>query len=381
MKRFSWILLSLLLLFLFAACGETPANIDKTTEEETLPAKTYPETLKAPADLRQTVLDYMYSMSQVKWIARNDMHFTSKNLEYTAGETYVGLPYNVWIVGTKEGYERYIDENGVYMGPDEWSTAPGVHCSSAVRSSWLTVANSSTFSLTVNMLPASGTGILPVGEYDWSDAKSDTSLITAKNPPEVMYAAYAQLQKGDAIVTAWSTTGHARMAVKQPVPVLDADGKIDGDKTKLTVIEQTSSFSTAVDYNTTWRVNREIKFKKLYEDNYIPVTVEELVQNKAEDATFTITGAASPAKITEVTMLKGLVKSNYRMISVTAEITDENGNVVLGGTGYPYDTEYVLTEMGADFKVASLPAGRYRYQVRALVGFGEAILLDYTFTK
>ncbi|MBE6563755.1 MAG: hypothetical protein E7655_00550 [Ruminococcaceae bacterium] len=387
-KTLASLFAALLLAAAFTACSPTQAPVEGSSVPETtlpaepaLPVYAEPESLKAPADIRQTAVDYMYAMSQVKWRPSEEMEFTYINLTYKPRNTYYGLPYNCWLDGTLEGFARYIGEGDLYTGPAGWSTAPGNHCTSSIKSAWMTVSNSISFTVSINMLPESGTGILPVGDYDWKDSQLYTKNLMAKNSIETMCAAYNQLKKGDVVLSTWGDTGHALMLMKDPTVVASQSGKINSARSFLTTIEQTNALDTTVDINTTWKVNKQYSFDELYKNNYIPITIQEFKDNAAEDATFTISGQTKPENLPNATMLKGTVKSNYRMIQIDVTVTDENGNVVLSGTDYPYDTTYILTSMGMDFNVKDLPAGTYTYKVVAKVGFGDAVVTSCTFTK
>lgn len=337
--------------------------------------------LKAPEDIRQAAVDYMYAMSQVKWKPETEMDFSSISIKYSPRETYYGLPYNVWIDGNLEGFERYIDDRGVYAGPSTWSTAPGNHCTSSIKSAWLTVSNSISFTVSINMLPDSGTGILAVGEYDWTSADKHTSNIIEKNSADIIYEAYALAKKGDAILSAWGDTGHARMLAEDATVVRYANGKINPTRSFFTTHEQTNAFDSTSSVKTTWKVNKIYTFEAVYKKNYIPITIEEFVNGKAEDATFALSGYTKENNIAETTMLKGTIKSNYRINKVDVSVTDESGKTVISGTGYPYKEMYILTSMNLDFNIKALPAGTYTYKITASVGFGTASLLEYKFTK
>ncbi len=386
----------LVLLLFFCSCGreaslpetETVSGDEETASQaETLPVYSVgrgAKTVSPPLDLRQAAVDAMYEMAGVVWSPASDMDLSVKNsydLIYKKGTTYSGLPYNSWTVSNAEWFSSLVS-GGVYNGPFGIREAPGVHCSSAVRSAWQDISNSISFTLTIDMLPDSGTGVLAVGEYARTGAGADTGKIMAQNTAETIYSAYALAKKGDAVLSVWTKTGHVRMLSADPATVRSASGRIDPARSIMTLVEQTNSFSGSSPVETTWRVDKQYAFKDLYKGNYIPVTVPELASGKAGDAVISLTGEATPSSIGGATMLKGMIKANYRLKWVEATVKNEEGKTLLGGKVFPENaTDYILSDAGFDFRVTDLPAGRYVYTVSAKVGFGEVTLVSFAFEK
>jgi len=107
-------------------------------------------------------------------------------------------------------------------------------CADAVSWAWSKVANSHTFTMTQNM--TAQRGCLPVGEYKTAaDTYKKTRDIVKDNGEAVMFAAYACLQKADAVVT-YNGSGHAMMI--SCVQVVENDGTIDPEKSYVLVHEQ-----------------------------------------------------------------------------------------------------------------------------------------------
>ena len=228
-------------------------------------------------ELRKQVLDYMRSMSEIEWIAEEDVDLSviRKPLYYTKGEKYYGTIYNTNEGVDLETFAKHVVD-GVFKGPFTKKECPGNHCTSTILISWRKFGDKNTAHWTVDMMPQCKTGILPLGNFSWNDDDTRTIDMVERTDADTLYEAFALMQEADAILYCFGPTGHARMIVENHV-IRDENGKINGDESYIISIEQTSSFDKIAKeekgINTTWYVDHKYTYSTLREKNYVPVTV------------------------------------------------------------------------------------------------------------
>lgn len=340
--------------------------------------------------LRQEVVDYMYSMSQVKWVPSTTFTLQNGNLynlTFHEGMTYYGLPYSSTRVAQLEEFESYI-ENGIYVGPTDVKIAPGNHCTSSIFGSWARIGNSVTASWTQNMLPSEGKGVLPVGSYDWKGYNIEKNIdpltkdIVEATGKEAMFEAYSLLKPGDAVLRRDADWGHARLVSKDTVVERNSDGTINGDKSYIITIEQTNQFDKTSPNRTTYWVNHKYTFNQLYSTGYIPVTCAELITGMVEKPEIKVTPKLTSSSI--LNNFTGSVTSNYDIFCVKVEIRDGNKNIVYSETKYPITTtrNFSLTNFEEVKTVISgLKSGKYTCTISALIK-GDYVDVDtIEFTK
>jgi len=355
--------------------GNTTTNNSETKfEQKPIP----PENINP----RDYVVDYMVKMSQIKWTPKTtiDLSAIQKSLIYTKGKTYYGIIYstdNVMI--NYDGFIYYLDENGTFTGPTQKKLVPGNHCSSAIRLAYSQISPTVSFSWTGNMLPNKKTGTIPVGTYKFESNITTTDEIFEQNNLQTMLDSYALLKKGDAILTCWGSTGHARMIVENHVEYF-SNGRVNSDKSYVITIEQTSSFDSTSKNKTTWYVNHKYKYVDLLNTKYIPLTIKEL----AEDYEVTLKGnGLTSAKTITSGYINGSIRSTTVIRSATVKITDTATGTVVAEKTLENKTA-TLSELTFDKmempEIKTLTTGRYFCEISAETPYGSSTVSAYYFS-
>lgn len=365
---------------------------------------------------RDKVVQTMYDMAMVEWkVSQTLYHDCTCSLNachgaYTAGMTYVGLPYN-HKGGNLERLEYCKDENDV-MYPwvyeqgafDGFDIYVGNDCSTAILHSWWTVSNSVDFMRTRFQMPnyrGMELGIVPVGDWAW-----DEELDTYKSLPyieasgeQAVYESYAEMRKGDVIFyNPQDVGGHTKMAATDPVVVRYQDGTINPELSYILTHEQGVGEVHDPETNsiTTWGTNTKMTFASLYVHEALPVTCKELLTEETVPATatmeMTLDGKAG--------MFTGFIKTSYYLDSVDLLVTDGAGNVafekrMFPSTGKYYDAgsndtlirnyidEYDMAHFATALQQASFEKGEsYTYTVTANLATGDCIVVkEGSFTQ
>jgi hypothetical protein len=230
---------------------------------------------KTVKELRKEAVAYMREMSDIKWTPEEtvDLSVIRKPLVYNKGETYYGVIYNTEKGVDLEKFASHV-EDGVYKGPYTKKEIPGNHCTSAILITWRKLGDTTTAGWTANMMPQCKTGILALGDYIWKDEDKTTIEMVERTDRNTVLEAYALMQEGDAILYCFGPTGYARMIVENHV-VRDENGKINAEESYIITIEQTSSFDKIAKdgRNTTWYVDHQYSYERIYDANYVPITV------------------------------------------------------------------------------------------------------------
>lgn len=389
---------------LLCACGQQP-------EEQQPPQIQQQENdARILAQRRDIVESYMRGMTSILWRAQEDILYTvesnvapedapeSSLVSIKAGQLYQGMPYS-YAGGTQESFLEFAgepDDKGIYTvsgltweaisGNSANGARIGNDCSGAIMQAWSQVGNSFLFSTTKNMV--ADRGFISVGSYN-SDSKENknTKAVCQKNGTEVMFLAYSQLQKADAIVK-YTGSGHARMIVEVQT-VYNADGSIDGRKSFVTVLEQTRSRVTSTNdakrrrydvalgeyVNLIGGVDAEYSFLELFQGGYLPVTIKEL-QNSKEPAQPTVRDSLDNPGAE--TLFSGRLSSNWIIDAVTVTVLTPEGQVVQSATvsadrgnrsgkSYIFDMVKFETDKPATIRgyvdLSLLPPGTYRCKV------------------
>ena len=216
------------------------------------------------AAIRAEVVAYMRSMATIRWTPTADITFYDPDfgVMFKAGQTYYGVPYSQKVRnGSYELFSSYVDSNGVYTGPTGSSSYVGSDCSSAVSMAWRVFDPTCSLVGTNYRYPGRGK-IVKVGEYNFTSS-TQTSTVISDNGQDVMYAAYACLQPGDAVVYYNPSSGHVRMV-----------SAVDVENQCIYVIEQAGAteYGRPIAGDSTWWVDRKITFASLYRNCYIPVS-------------------------------------------------------------------------------------------------------------
>lgn len=403
MRRIFCILLAFALALGLAACTQTPDTESDPTlspEEQIL------------ADRRDVVEQYMRRNASVIWRAKEDMSYEIEGKVYKIQEgcLYQGVPYT-YAGGTIDAFLEFADspdEKGIYtvsgLEPEALSNGGetariGNDCSSAVILAWSQIGASVTGIRTRQMTPKNG--FIPVGDYKVdmeSDTNTNTKAVVLENGRETIYNAYAQTQKGDCLVY-FSGLGHAIMVVSVDV-VYGADGKIDGDKSSVTILEQTrnnvKSNKTYYDeslgetVHVIGGVDVRRTFDYLAKEGYLPVTCKELI-DPAPVAEPVVTD--SETVFNKDTILAGSISSNWFIDAATLTITNSEGDVVQKATAsctrYNKYVSFELQKFVADtpssvlgsIDITALTAGNYHCTLVCRLTTGEEFTVrDFDFT-
>lgn len=239
------------------------------------------ETIISP---RKTVVDYMYAMANVVWTPSQDIDYSgpdaanSSSLIYKTGMIYLGMPYN----NAKRSLEEFmgaLNSGNVYASCDiGWNTAPGNSCSTSIEWAWKQVSSTVEYNYTIDMLPTAGTGVVAVGDVDWStyDGWNTLTSVCYVEDLRVIYEAYAATLPGDAMVRYINTGGHALMVTKETVVAYDSYGNINPDASYVYLTDQNNRLHTRRGYSSSWELDRQVSFRQMLNEGYLPVTVAEL---------------------------------------------------------------------------------------------------------
>ncbi len=301
--------------------------------------------------LRDRVVEEMHAMATVRWQPSQTLYHDctcSLNVchgAYTAGITYVGLPYN-HKGGNVERLQYCQDENGilkdwVYDLPsfDGFDSYVGNDCSTAVLHAWWTVSNSVDFLRTRFQNPAyrgAELGVIPVGDWAYEEYLGtyySKPYIEASGETAV-YESYALMHKGDVIFyNPEDVGGHTKMVVSEPVVVRYLDGSINPEQSYVLTSEQGVGevFDQEANTITTWAMNTKMTFASLLFHEALPITCEELLTGEMETPQASVENDAQG----KLGMFTGTVRSNYYMNRVQLTITDAQGAVVLDKVMFP----------------------------------------------
>lgn len=445
MRLFAFILVMLLILGLIGCTpdatqttgsAETAGTDEESTQEGKTEESTEGETLSPEeqilAERRDTVVEYMRKMLTVLWRAEKDMDYqlhSGMRMPIKAGCIYSGLPYTNGC-GTMESFLAYAsapDKKGVYtisaesadvvkgaLGGNSATLGKlGNDCSAAVFVAWAQIGASITSSNPEYMCEKYG--LIKVGEYETkfitdsrgAELLDDTQMMCMDNGKDVMNAAYAKLQKGDAVVTNPQSGDHVMMVVDVKV-VYDKNEKIDGKKSFITVIDQSRTDQA----NGKWVENAElgekvyvigqtehgITFQSLYDKGYLPYTCKELIDPSPVPEPYV---NDSETEYGFDKLLIGTFTSNWAIDRVKLTIKDNTGKVVQEATATSArgsweisdrerQREFNLQQLVADEPSAlsgkvdpnALAAGSYHCEVVCrLMNGQEFVVRDFDFTK
>ena len=314
---------------------------------------------------REAVVAFFNYAKTACWTPNTTITFT-KNSSGSSdvmekGIVYGGLPY----VGLGSGsIYRLMD----YMDPktgvvnlgnavdkdhpyDGWKTF-GNQCSIGAYWGWGRVMNSAKYTWTQNIAAHNNfvmLGNLQVRDKDGNlipiqEAKRNWSSNTASKPnnygtdecikdndEQVLFEAYALLQKGDGLVY-YTTAGHVVMATCKAEVVRNTDGTIDGEKSWITLTDQAQTWYEDTNdqgdrYTYKGGVNVKYTFYQLKKGNYVPFTFKEFTGEDPFEATeckFSYTGE----NIVVSSLWGSSVTANYGISDIYAIVYDNDGNEV-----------------------------------------------------
>ena len=380
--------------------------------------------------LRDKVVAYMETMANYAWQPEETFLVlnpsssgvgSSVTALFEKGKTYYGLPY---VNDNLNQYESFVEhfktENGVnyFTDPENKITPltgsyfiydhdtyyltdaqkeaafqnylnmPGNDCITALLLSWNSVLNNrddiQNMISTYSVIPGHDTGVIPVGDYEYSYEKYgyDTPSMVNATGETRMYAAYAKLQKGDGLITLNTSTNvrHARLVVK-----------VDVNAQTVTTREQATTHITGRNDNYTTMPEKTYTFKQLFDTAYLPITIPELTTGNS-DTEFTYATDLDLVNTLPDKKLSGTVMSNRQIIYVRVIVNDENGNEIYNAksflpiSGYSFHArEYDLSTF--DLGGLTLTSGN-KYSISILTKVSGLktlesevpLLTDYSFT-
>ncbi len=210
--------------------------------------------------LRSTIVSYMRSMATIKWTPKTTMNYwTQDGRQWYAGTTYTGIPYTQYGRYTNlETFKSYLNSSNVYTGPSSYSDYRGNDCSSAVAYAWRSVDSSYPVQSTYYMMPSTNDANKVVKVGSWTDTGNSDSSCTSTGRTK-MYAAYDQLQPGDAVN---DSTSHIRLVVS-----------VNKAEQTVKCIEQSSYKSGST---TSWKVDVNYTYANLFDNGYVPIRLKML---------------------------------------------------------------------------------------------------------
>ena len=381
------------------------------------------------AERREKVVSYMQNMVTLLWRAEKDVDYqlaSGYDMQIKAGRIYSGLPYTN-ACGSVESFIEGAgepDAKGIYTIPGDMynlvngtslEATMGNDCSAAVFLAYAQIGASVTSSAPQCMYD--DYGFVKVGEYkirtflnDFGNPRLDFTIeICEENGKDVMYEAYAKLQKGDMVTHILKSGNHVAMIAEVQVAYGD-DGKIHETKSRVKVIDQTrtnqvneSSYMDDELGENVYRIGKTAHtwtFKDLYTNGYLPYTCKELID--PSPLPMAVVNDTETEHSLE-TLFTGTISSNWAIDMVTLTIKDNTDKVVQevtgrslrgswnieGGVGEKqreFDLQRFVTDAPDTFvgaaDPAKLPAGDYRCTVTCrLMGGQEFVVRDFKFSK
>lgn len=362
MKKFLCSILALLCLLSMAACGEskketTPAaqvklsgygyeSPDGYSEVKNklswdainaIPLKREDMTEK---ELRQVCVDMHRLSREFVWISNAELRYLALT-EYDFlkdGTVYAGFPYTKQGTGNVYRVMDYMDPETGVVDIATVGEQPGLFgnmCSCSAWWGWARVVNSVEYMYSKHATAANG--CLPVGSYvcdetrETYDSTYGTGTIIQNNGEEVMFESYAQVKMADGLVCN-QPGSHVVMASANAQVVRDSDGKINPDKSSVTIIDQTAKRVDGANqagdaFSTTGNVDKTWTFTYLVEHGYIPFTFAEFKGTDPVEKT-EVSFSHQGDTITKEQLFASKVTCNYALSDVYVIVTDSKGNEV-----------------------------------------------------
>ena len=348
-------IVAVVLLVVLSACGNNMKLTAQTTEDgsailQNIYAPLTWEKIKAipvanddmtEQELRQICLDAFRLQLTFGWTPNIETYYHNSMHEKTfyPGEVYGGIPYNSRSFGNIYKWMYFYDEQtGVLDLSGGEATLAKIcnQCTGGTLTGWSRVVNTADYYGTNEM--THNAGCLRVGPYTYSDTimgfgQRDTYTICADNGALTMWESYAMLKPADGIVmySNYENNGHVCMVASVEVVRFD-DGKINGQESFITYMDQWAVYSSAVQengqpYEIQGRVDYKKSFQQVYDDGYLPFTFAELnKQDPVEKAEASITAGDDSVKLSELTLAQ--IDCNYIMSDITVSVTDAQGKEV-----------------------------------------------------
>lgn len=284
--------------------------------------------------VRAKAVETMRRMATVEWTPDRTLDYYCScagkvhRQIFPAGVTQHGIPYT----HTMKSLESFLDcftEDGKLKphiksdGYDGFDLYLGCDCSGAVYWAWNSVSDSVNFMWTADEMRCNGNGVKSVGGY--KTGNPDSRKVMAEYTTNEFAEFWAQMHMGDAVVAVSKGINHTRLASHSSVVYRDDDGDIDKLYSHVVTIEQGDGllYNPQKQASRSWLVDYEYNFDRLRRDGYIPITIDVFEEGKIPDAHVTHVCGEGMDAITN-----GTVESNFRIVSTTATVYDENGETV-----------------------------------------------------
>ncbi len=339
---------------------------------------------------RDQVVDYREKDVSVLWRSDRDFVYAlstsdlppeertgSKIVKIYKDRIYRGVIYSYAAgdIGTFLDYSAGQDENGIHtisgLTWQDVSTAGGSatrvarignDCGASIQLAYGSIGHNRSICGITKMSPVHG--YYHVGKFDAPvEYNVDTPLVNKTNGKEVMYQAFSQLQKGDAIVRVrqpgWNSHGIMVAGVNV---VYNAKGKIDPAKSTLLLYHQSSSGVLSEDKYYDEKLGCDVyeiglihtrSFEWAYDDAYIPVTPEILIDpTPIEKAVVTDSLSEYTTDYSLYNLFTGTISSNWMIADAEIVIKDDSGNVVQSSKVLPTrSAEVYIPSYGQSFKI------------------------------
>ena len=292
-------------------------------------------------ELRRICLDTLRLQLTFGWTPSEELYYHNsiRDKTFYPGQVYGGNPYNSRSFGNIYKWMYFYDEETGLLdlsGGADTINKISNQCTGGTLTGWSRVVNSANYYGTNEM--THNNGCLRVGPYTYADTimgfgQRDTYTICADNGASTMWESYAALKPADGIVmySNYENDGHVCMVSNVEV-VRFEDGKIDGQQSYVTYMDQWAIYSEATQengepYEIQGRVDYKKSFQQVYDDGYLPFTFAELIkQNPVEKAVATVSVGDTSVKLSE--LVRGQIQCNYIMSDITVSVTDQQGKEV-----------------------------------------------------
>lgn len=358
----------------------TPSTTFDLTEAVTVGGVTYSGSNKYVAGTKYYGMPYVTNskaeLSEFAWHVKSYMGTNVymgpvegvEDFYSATSGTYVEKEYNNIQTNKYKVDEKYYELTSFFPASDYYGMVVNIWNKVGTNKVWLNSLQS--------FIPAYGRGTVAVGGYDYTVSKNDTLAITQANGKDKMFAAYAQVKRGD-VIMCYKNGGRSIYMVME-----DAGSASVNVVTFLPEIVAKNGGYTHFKQQT-------LTFEGMYNSGYIPVTIPELAmgtQSRTAAYVVDFDGAAAMKS----GRLNGKVLSNKQILSVTVKLSR------FGEDGVFYDetvycnsisdqnvNSFDLSEFDMSKYLVNLVEGKeYTLSVIANVANdGTRTLVSYKYTK
>ena len=403
MRKALSVILLLSVLFCLSACG-LPTEESTETKDALIANPLVKDRLNripvasgemSVQQLRRICVDFMRLQLSFPWTPNTAFTYQNKNKSITIPVDKVigGMPYISQSKGSIYNFLHFYDEeDGTFDAAFAMSLKQPYmkvianQCSGSAYWAWARVSNRVRYMRTSDMLGVNG--CIPVGDYyidpkiqNFNTENVATKDICEANGRQVMFASYAKLQMADGVVH-FNSGGHVMMVALDPTVVFNGDGTIDGEKSYLTLLEQTSAFTEDTQHNgkpisIQGGIHFTYTFEKLFTSGYLPFTIPEFLGiDPVEKAEVSTNLPQNGVFMSTLSTLK--VQSNYPISYVTVTVKDRSGTAIYSCPVYTMDLNiYEFMPISAEYlnleELSVFANGLHTVEISAMVGTGETL--------